>query len=280
MKIKILGSGGGEGYPATFCSCAHCEKAREVGGKSLRSLSQTIINDDLLIDFPADTDMHAVQNGLNLGKIENIIITHAHRDHFVPLTVASRGGHNAHNLTYEKLYFWGPKNLEEFFDASFAAFGIQKSRRENVVFKVTEDKKSYQIGKYTVTALTAMHAPALGSLNYVIEDGESSLLYILDSGYPTEQTLAFLAGRDKPFDGVIMDGTSGVLPPQSIIYHMGFEENKMLKAELIRRGAANGKTRFVVNHITHNEAEHHEKIEELFEGSGIEVAYDGYEFEI
>ena len=73
MKIKILGSGGGEGYPATFCTCEHCEEARKVKGKSLRSLSQTFINDDLLIDFPLDTDAHTVKYGINLGKIENIL---------------------------------------------------------------------------------------------------------------------------------------------------------------------------------------------------------------
>ena len=31
MKIKILGSGGGEGYPATFCGCDHCNTAIRKG---------------------------------------------------------------------------------------------------------------------------------------------------------------------------------------------------------------------------------------------------------
>ena len=69
MKIKILGSGGGEAYPATFCACEHCNAARRAGGKSIRTLSQTLINDDLLIDFPADTAEHARRFGLNLGDI-------------------------------------------------------------------------------------------------------------------------------------------------------------------------------------------------------------------
>ena len=50
MEIKILGSGGGEGYPALFCGCEHCNAARKAGGKSLRSLSQTLIDGKLLID--------------------------------------------------------------------------------------------------------------------------------------------------------------------------------------------------------------------------------------
>ena len=75
MKIKILGSGGGEGYPALFCGCAHCNAARKAGGKSLRSLSQTLIDGKLLIDLPADTHMHFMGNGLNLGDIEHLLIT-------------------------------------------------------------------------------------------------------------------------------------------------------------------------------------------------------------
>ena len=69
MKIKILGSGGGESFPASFCCCAHCEEARKAGGKSLRSLSQTLIDDDLLIDFPSDTDAHCREYNINLGRI-------------------------------------------------------------------------------------------------------------------------------------------------------------------------------------------------------------------
>lgn len=33
MKLHILGSGGGEGYPALFCNCVRCNAARKAGGK-------------------------------------------------------------------------------------------------------------------------------------------------------------------------------------------------------------------------------------------------------
>ena len=280
MKIKILGSGGGEGYPASFCTCEHCEQARKMREKSLRSLSQTLINDDLLIDFPLDTDAHIVNYGLNLGKIQNVLITHAHQDHYVPITVTLRGAPFAHNLAYEKMYFCGAENLEAIYDAVISPYGMNKEYRKNVGFVITEDKKSYSVGKYKVTAITALHAPELGSLNYIIEDGKKSIVYLVDSGYPTEETLAYLQERKQIYDCVIMDGTMGVAPPKAYIYHMGFEENKMLKAELLKRGMANHNTRFLVTHITHNYAEYHEKVEKSFEGTGIEVAYDGYEMEL
>lgn len=280
MKVKILGSGGGESFPASFCSCAHCEQARKAGGKSLRTLSQTLIGDDLLIDFPSDTDSHCLRYGLNLGKIENVLITHAHLDHFLPTAVNYRGGFGAHNMPCEKIYFYGPTNLEKMFDAVHSVYGIAASVRENVCFVALEDKKPVQIGAYTVTALTAAHAPQLGSLNYVIERDGKSLLYLLDSGYPTEETLAYLERRKQVFDCVIMDATMGVAPAKTYIYHMGFEEDKALKEELLQRKIADKHTKFIATHFTHNKAETHDKIEAIFAGTDIVTAYDGYETEI
>ncbi len=79
MKLHILGSGGGEGYPALFCNCVRCNAARKVGGQSIRTLSQSLIDDQLLIDFPVDTPAHFRKNGLSMGNIENLLITRSCR---------------------------------------------------------------------------------------------------------------------------------------------------------------------------------------------------------
>ena len=55
MKIRYLGTAAAEGWPALFCSCPICTHAREHGGKNLRTRTQAILDDDLLIDFPPDT---------------------------------------------------------------------------------------------------------------------------------------------------------------------------------------------------------------------------------
>lgn len=276
MKIRILGSGGGEGFPAPFCSCEHCETARKMGGKSLRSLSQSIINDDLLIDFPADTNAHCLRFGVNLGQLQNVLITHSHRDHYVPQLLSDRGGFAAHNLKYQDVYFYGPANLEQICDA----VRIPEPIREHIQFVALEPQITVSIGEYAVTPLKALHSPELGSLNYIIEQGGKSVLYLVDSGYPTEETLAYLQSLGKIFDLVVMDGTFGYAPAKTYIYHMGYEENKLLKAELEQLGIADAHTRFVVTHITHNKSEYHEKVEEIFAGTGIDVAYDGIEIEI
>ena len=276
MKIKILGSGGGEGFPAPFCTCDHCEMARKAGGKSLRSLSQTMINDDLLVDFPMDTNSHCLRFGVNLGKLQNVLITHAHSDHYVPDLLRTRGGVQAHNLKYETIVFYGPSNLESICDQAH----IPQEIRRNIRFVPLRDGEKISVGNYRVTALKALHSPELGSLNYIIEEEEKRLLYLLDSGYPAQDTLTYLESLGLVFDCVIMDATFGVAPPGTYIYHIGFEENKLLKEELVRRGAADRHTRFVVTHITHNKAQTHERIESIFAGTGIEVAYDGLVLEI
>ena len=55
MILTFLGTAAAEGFPAVFCNCDFCKEARRLKGKNIRTRSQTIINDDLLLDLPADT---------------------------------------------------------------------------------------------------------------------------------------------------------------------------------------------------------------------------------
>ena len=280
MKIRILGSGGGEGFPATFCTCEHCEEARRVGGKSLRSLHQTLINDDLVIDFPVDTDAHCRRYGVNLGKIQNFLITHPHSDHYAPISLVCRGSLFAHNLKYEKTFFYGSEGLERIFDSAVAPYGIDATIRSNIGFVTMNDRQTEKVGAYTVTALKAEHAPHLNSLNYVISDGKVNVLYLIDSGYPTKANLDYLNVQNYVFDCVVMDATMGYAPVGEYVYHMGFEENKILKTELISRGLATIDTEFVATHFTHNKAETHDKIEAIYNGTDFIIAYDGIEIDV
>ena len=82
MKIKFLGTAAAEGLPALFCDCKNCTYARKVRGKNIRSRSQSIIDNSLLIDFPADTYLHYVMHDFDLPNVKNCLITHGHMDHF------------------------------------------------------------------------------------------------------------------------------------------------------------------------------------------------------
>ena len=84
MKIKFLGTAAFEGVPSLFCNCPTCRRAREAGGKNLRSRLQALVNEDLLIDFPPDTVWHSIRFGLDWQKINTCLITHSHSDHLYP----------------------------------------------------------------------------------------------------------------------------------------------------------------------------------------------------
>lgn len=98
MKITYLGTAATEGFPALFCNCKYCKEGRELGGKNIRTRSQALINDDLLIDFPADTYSHFLQNGIEGDKIKYLFITHSHSDHFYTNDLFIRSGVFAHDM--------------------------------------------------------------------------------------------------------------------------------------------------------------------------------------
>ncbi len=277
MKIEILGSGGGEGYPALFCGCKHCREARKAGGKSLRSLSQTLIDGKLLIDLPADTHMHFMQSGVNFGDVENLLITHVHDDHYCPNLLSTRGTDFAPVLNCEKLHIYGNEDVERLFDGYYKLFPIRDEIRKNIVFHTLTPFKKTNIGGYNVTPLKANHAPEQVALNFIIDDGKTAVLYLLDSGYPFDETLDFIINYGKKFDCVIMDGTMGC---NYYIHHMNFEQNKRLKAALEGAGATDKNTKFIVSHITHNHTGLHEEVEDCFKDCGILAAYDGMRVEI
>lgn len=277
MKIQILGSGGGEAYPALFCGCEHCNSARKAGGKSLRSLSQTLIDGKLLIDLPADTHMHFMQNNLNMGDIERLLITHTHADHYIPQILDTRGCDYAHNLGAEKLHIYGNEEVIKKFNGTFSMYSLPDEIRNNIVFHTEQAFKPFIAGKYTVTPLKAHHAPEEKPLNYIIDDGEKALLYLLDTGYPFPETLERIVNYGKKFDCVIMDATMGVNYYEG---HMNFAENKKLKAYLCGAGVCADNAKFVIAHITHNHCGLHEELEEYFKADGIDVAYDGLSLEI
>jgi glyoxylase-like metal-dependent hydrolase (beta-lactamase superfamily II) len=81
MKITYYGTAAAEGIPGLFCKCRVCENARKVKGKEIKTRSQALVDDKILIDFPADTYMHALNYGLPLEDIHTCIVTHSHMDH-------------------------------------------------------------------------------------------------------------------------------------------------------------------------------------------------------
>ena len=67
-----------------------------MGGRNLRTRTQALLDDDLLLDFPPDTYCHALRYGLDLGKLRTLLITHSHKDHWFPTDIIHRHEHFGH----------------------------------------------------------------------------------------------------------------------------------------------------------------------------------------
>ena len=70
--------------------------AWERGGRNIRSRSQVIIDDSLLIDLPSDTFYHAMLHNIDLSNIHHCLITHIHREHFDMVSLDCTMGANEH----------------------------------------------------------------------------------------------------------------------------------------------------------------------------------------
>lgn len=271
MKLKFLGTAAAEGWPALFCDCLSCRKAAELGGKNIRSRSSCLINDNILVDFPSDTYMHKIRYNLSLSKIEYIIVTHSHMDHFYPKDLEMWGEPYAHKKIDHVLNVYGNDKVGKKFENE-----LHNEAGGSVVFNFVEPNKEYKIKDTTFVPLLANHDRSEKCYIYVIKNGGKTILYGHDSGYFYEETWEQL--NKFVFDLVILDCTLG--PKDGRDYHMGIKCDAEVKKRLMDSGRTNDKTKFIITHFSHNGGLLHDEIEKLGLEYGFIAAYDGMDFEI
>lgn len=278
MKLTYLGTAAAEGWPAIFCNCEYCKKAKDLGGKNIRTRSQALINDDLLIDFPADTYNHMLNNRLDLSRVKYCFVTHSHIDHFEPTDLIMRmESCYAHNMTEPTLHIYGNKAVLD----RFKHF-VRDTEEEDVPPSVTANEiEAYDVitaGKYTITALPAYHAPKENPLIYIITDGEKTLLYLHDTGLPFDEVYDYLERNKIKADLVSYDCTYVALT--SAGGHMGLDSVPIVKARLEEIGVCGEGCKHIVNHFSHNGMLLHDELCEAAEKLGFMTSYDGMVVEI
>ena len=270
MKIQYLGTAACEGWPALFCRCEACEKARLKGGKNIRTRSQSIIDDCLLVDMPADTYYHALKYNMDLSAIEHILITHSHDDHFYPLDMLMKTEPYAYNGKVGKMYVYGNSVVSAMLEKSMEASGT-----ENVydyINPVTvKEFEPFKAGEYVVTALTANHMTTEEAFIYIIEKDGKRMLYAHDTGVFPKTTLEYI--HKLHFDFVSLDCTLGI---RSFDHgHMGLPNNIFIKRRMMEAGCVNDRTIFAINHFSHNGRALHDELEKEAASSGFITSYDG-----
>lgn len=278
MKLRYLGTAAAEGWPALFCKCEYCENARKAGGKDLRSRSQAIINDDLLIDFPTDTYMHAVANRLNLSSVKYCFITHSHLDHFSPIDMVLRNtSFYAHDLIEPTMTVYGNKNVMEKLDKTMKILGSDEEYPSIEAAEI-EAFKTVCVGNYKITPLPANHKLDENAFIYLIESEDGNILYLHDTGLLFDEVYDHLAKRGVKVGLVSYDCTYVILPSGG--GHMGLDSVPYVRKRLEEIGVIDENTVSVVNHFSHNGKLSHGELTAEAEKIGFLSAYDGMVVEV
>ena len=283
MKIQYWGTAAAEGVPGIFCSCETCKAARIKKGRCIRTRSQLLINDDLLVDFGPDTYAHSLKYDFDLARLEHVIITHPHEDHFYPDEITNRMPPYAKTPEAPTLVIHG---AEETLDAIRAVSeGVKCYKdQDRVLFDIMKPYETREINGYMVTPLPARHGTKT-PYNYLVEDGDKSLLILNDTGRPDAEVYEYLISRRIVLDLISFDTTYGfenILVKHGVAdHHMGLIDNFAVREYMILNGIADKNTVCVANHFSHQGVDaDYDRMCEHAENYGFLVSYDGMEIEI
>lgn len=274
MKILYMGTAAAEGWPALFCSCPICQEAREKRGQNLRTRTQALLDDELLVDFPPDSYAHAVTYGVDFGKIHTLLVTHSHMDHWFPTDFVHRNALFAHGAE-GTLEIYGNHAVHQ---ALLDALSIDRFKAHPVddviCFHEVHGGDRFRAGAWEITAVPADHDKREECLIYICRKGEKTLLYGHDTGIDLSEK-AWRLLEEQRFDLVSLDATMGL---DSLgRYHMGLREVERFLARLEGAGAVDEHTLRVVNHFSHNGRLNHEQLSAWGERNGVLVTWDGRE---
>lgn len=271
MKIKYYGTAAAEGVPALYCDCDVCTNSKKAGGKNIRTRSQALIDDSLLIDMPPDTLYHCQFHSLPLSQIENVLITHKHADHLHTPTLAVRsGGFIKKELSPLNIYGSMP-SIDLIFD-DLRKSGVLDRGKWNL--NELMPYETYTVDNFFVTPLKANHAFETYPYIYIISSGKKSLFYGHDTGYFLDETWLYLENNKPHFDLISLDCTMGLSESKGH-KHMNLDDCINVRKRLMQIGCADEKTLFILNHFSHNGKASYDDMVKSAEGFGFTVSYDG-----
>jgi len=264
MNVLFLGTAAAEGFPAPFCGCKSCGRARASGGKNLRlSSGGVLINGELMIDMPADITAMTQKFKLNLTGLKYVAVTHTHNDHFSPGFL----NYNLPKYSVESqpVIILGSPPAE----AAFNKFNFEK--RDFLEFKLIKPYSPVILNGCSVTALRANHDTEHSFL-YLIEYGGGTYLHATDTAYPHEDFFEYL--KDKKVNIAAFDGTMGTRETTHP-RHLNFNEAGEIAKRLKAQGTFSAATKIFCTHFSHYINMTHAEINAYLKKFGIKAAYDG-----
>ncbi len=272
MEIQYLGTAAAEGLPALFCECETCRKARDAGGKEIRTRTQAVVDGEILIDFPPDTYTHALSYALRLGQIQHLLVTHSHMDHFFPVELIHRHEHFGHNAK-GMLHVYGNEAAEKaFYDAVLIDRFRVHPLDDAVRFIRIEPFADFMAAGFHIIPVPADHDKREDCLIYIMEKNGKCILYGHDTGMNLSSE-AWECIFSHKYDLISMDATMGKIKADG--YHMGLADDIAFAKMLEEKGCICPDTVKVINHFSHNGGMTHGELEEFAREHGMAAAYDG-----
>ena len=264
MRLLFLGTAAAEAYPAAFCDCDNCERARRNRGRDLRHRSSLLVDDDLLIDLGPDVVSAALAHGLRLHRLRTVLITHAHADHFDPDVLRWRKpGFRARAPA--PLTIYGPPPVLHTIEA------LEDLDQLDVTAQAVGPDEAFAVHAAQVWTFAARHGSE-APLLYAVERGGNKFLYACDTGASAEEVWSALA--DHRFDAIIMEETMGLSRSQ---LHTNIEEIAAHRARALKEGILAPAGRFIATHFSHGANPGYDELLALLGAQSVEVAYDGME---
>ena len=276
MIITFLGTAAANAYPEAFCRCDNCERARALGGPSLRKRSAALISDDLLIDLGPDIMTASSMHSRSLVRVRYCLQTHSHADHFDSSHFLSRSPEFG-VVGAPCLHFYASagtlQRAAQRLERDCAPAGLlapETGERLNLEIHQIEALQSFTVGPYQVTALPANHDPTVDPLLYAIEADGRSIFYGIDTATLPEETWHAFHRHKLRFDVVILDHTYG--PDQSGSDHLNAWQFIEHVARMREEGLLADGARAFATHISHPGNPVHPELADFAARHGYEVA--------
>lgn len=274
MKIKFLGTAAAEGFPSLYCQCEYCLEALKKKGRNIRTRSQAMIDETLILDFGPDTYFHMITHEVPLDKIHHVLITHKHSDHFYKNDLLFRRPGYASKVEKEPLYVFGTKKVYDIVNEMVE----EEKMSDYLQAKEVTPYQEFFIKDYKIIPVRANHSPYSDPVNYIIIKDDKSMFYAHDTGWFEKQTWEVLESLNKPLDLLTLDCTAS-LHTGWRDYHLSYDVFLELVEEMRKRNIVDEHTIVVANHFSHNGMATYDKMVEVTKKDNVVVSYDGLEIE-
>lgn len=266
MRLTLLGTASGDGWPNPFCTCASCAGMRSRG--EVRGQTSVLVDDVLLLDCGPEVPTAVTRLGRSLAGVRHILVTHAHHDHLGPAALVWRSWAGRP----DPLDLVGPP-------AVLAACADWIGPADPVVRREVRAGDRLRLGDYDIRVLAARHGePWAGpAVLYDVTGPDSGrILYATDTGPLPAETLDAVTGA--AYDVVLLEETFGDVPDHGTD-HLDLSSFAETVAELRRRGAVTTTTRVAPVHLSHRNPPTAELTRRLA-AWGVELLPDGAVVEV